>query len=156
MLLSPPPLAAPHFTHLTDPKMVRHLPFFSAKSLPIYAIVFPKIVSQSDLQFCPNFFFCCFFFLVAFQEVCRDRKSCSRQLRQGLWQARCHRRCHWPEPSTFSASSFFFIIFHFRRIFGDWFIRVWLPRKEMRLCDFVFCLSKNLSWKITLRSLIFV
>lgn len=37
--------------------------------------------------------------LKGFQAVRRDREGCPRQLRQGLWQARRHRRRRRPKPS---------------------------------------------------------
>lgn len=45
---------------------------------------------QSDGGFV-NFVFFFVIFCVAVQEVRGDRKGGPRQLRQGLWQARCHR-----------------------------------------------------------------
>jgi len=36
-------------------------------------------------------------FVADFQEVHWDWKGCSDQLRQRLWEASGHCRCHWPE-----------------------------------------------------------
>jgi len=78
----------------------------------------------------PLFFTLCYFFSFilsyfncvfsvscsAFQEVCWDREGCPNQLRQGIWQARRHCRCHWPEqsnsPTTTQVLTFIHICTH--------------------------------------------
>lgn len=47
-------------------------------------------------------FFCCV--SSAFQAVCWDWKDCPHQLRWGLREACCNRRCNWPESGKHTRS----------------------------------------------------
>lgn len=64
------------------------------------------------VKFASLFFFFWNFFLSAVQAICGDWEGCACELREGLRQARCYRRCHRPEQgiALFLFLNFFFLL----------------------------------------------